>query len=85
MISRRCCRPPGRTASWPWVECAASSGSPDGASLPGYRQSRTVDELTEQNVQAIHRLERAASAHRSSFDHLAEQIDKVMTPIRVDG
>ncbi len=52
----------------------ASSGPPDGPGLPGYRQPRTVDELTEQNVQAIHRLERAASAHRSSFDQLADRI-----------
>ena len=52
----------------------ASSGTPDGPGLPGYRQPRTVDELTEQNVRAIHQLERAASAHRSSFDHLADRI-----------
>ncbi|MEY4563586.1 MAG: hypothetical protein RLZZ618_2863 [Pseudomonadota bacterium] len=50
---------------------AASSLSDD---RPDYRTPGTVDELTQENVQAIDRLERAAHAHMSSVDRLADRI-----------
>jgi uncharacterized membrane protein len=41
---------------------------------PDYHRARTVDELTEQNVRAIQRLESAANLHRTSVDRLADRV-----------
>jgi uncharacterized membrane protein len=48
---------------------AAASAQPG-----SYRQPRSVDELTERNVQEIHRLECAALRHRSWTDLLADRV-----------
>ncbi len=48
--------------------------TPDSTAAP-YHQPRNVEEMTEQNVQTIVRLEQTAKANRDKTDQMAEELD----------
>jgi uncharacterized membrane protein len=54
----------------------ASSSAPAPSGPGSYRQPRSVEELTEKNVRAIHHLECAAQRHRSWTDVLADRVSR---------